>query len=156
MLLEVFAQLAHWAAKGRGKASGIQLSLNYCKCMFCLIKKTPHMAHGTVVSHNTSSVSHLPLCIHLKQAMKSIAKKEPVTDINQMYSLQSKIKWAGEKAVLWFSNASFLIPSLFSETSRTVKQTDTYWWGEKTKNVAFLTYFVYSFPIISALQLSIF
>jgi len=49
-----------------------------------------------------------------------------------------------------------LSPSLFSETSSTVQQTGTYEWGEKIENTAVLTRFVFSFPIVSALQPSIF
>lgn len=49
-----------------------------------------------------------------------------------------------------------LSPSLFSETSSTVKQADMYWWGEKIENIAFLTYFVFSFPIVSAAHPRIF
>lgn len=33
---EVFAQLAHWAAEGGGKATGILLTVNYCKHVFCV------------------------------------------------------------------------------------------------------------------------
>lgn len=56
------------------------------------------------------SHTKLHFYVHLKQAMKSIVKKEPVTNTNQIYSLQSKIQSKGEKTVLYSLNASSFIP----------------------------------------------
>ena len=69
-----------------------------------------------VIFHNTAGTalaqSHTKLhsYVHLKQAMKSIVKEEPVTNTNQIYSLQRKIQSEGEKAVLYSLNASSAIP----------------------------------------------
>lgn len=114
VLLEVFTQLAHWAAEGRGKASSIWLS--ELLQLHVLFKKKNHIAHCTVIFHNaagtTLAQSHTKFhsYVHLKQAVKSIVKKEPVTNTNQIYSLQSKIQSKGEKAVLYSLKASSFIP----------------------------------------------